>query len=397
MSSFTKSDHNNVFHFDWNVDNKLLSHFMPVDRLKEAKSIVQRYQQNRIDQLKHERNTTIYPLEPVIAQIPHLIASEMTNEEVKQRILFELMSHEFGHVLNLRHNFYGSFDERHWHRDNDNKPILQTSSVMDYLNIKNRATSPMRSLYGPYDEAALVYAYSNGQKDLSQEKDTQYLFCTDHHRFTNALCNPWDKGSTPSQVMMGLIENYEERYDIINSRIKRAYWNTRWYGSYIFGTMMDMKQMLAMWQTAFTNSQIPKELDDSIKDYKVDDVNFISHQVQKDIRQALKLNMAFYNSVLQLSSSDRDWQTHYHRESGSVESIGIFWDKFFAMYFLMGDDPILYNPNYYLSRSSYLMHLDNLGFRQMIEEIMENTLTVRVDMENWFIDFSRLLYAQNGC
>ena len=41
----------------------------------------------------------------------------------------------------------------------------------------------------------------------------------------------------------------------------------------------------------------------------------------------------------------------------------------------------IYNPNIYLGKASYLTYINKLGFRQMIEEIMENTLTERVDMQ----------------
>ena len=84
------------------------------------------------------------------------------------------------------------------------------------------------------------------------------------------------------------------------------------------------------------------------------------------------------------------------KNPGSIERIGIFWDKLFAMYFLMGDAGFIYNPNHYLGKASYLTYIHKLGFRQMMEEIMENTLTVRVDMEPWFIDFGRFLYAKSA-
>ena len=385
---------------DMGFDIDLLSEIIPENVLKESKEIIEQSETDLMKQLSHERNTTIYPAEPVIAQLPSMLANGMTPDEIKRRILFNLMSHEFGHVLNLRHNFYGSLDTRHWHdhdhEHDDTQSVLKTSSVMDYMDIKDEAEGPLKALFGPYDEAALVYAYSGGKKDLSKEKNTQYLFCTDHHRSLNSLCNAWDRGSTPSEVAMSLIENYEESYFIRNLRIDRAYWDTSYYPVRVFYTMWNMKKTLMMWRTAFRDDYISDILDNSVKNYTVDDVNFISTQVQRDIRQAIKLNIAFYNSVLQLSSADRDWKTFYNEESGSIEKIGIFWDKLFAMYFLMGDDGFIYNPNHYLGKASYITYVNQLGARQMIEEIMENTLTVRVDMEPWFIDFGRFLYAKNA-
>ena len=337
----------------------------------------------------------IYPVEPVIAQLPGLLANGMAPEEVKKRILFGLMVHEFGHVLNLRHNFYGSVDTRHWFRNSEGNPVMETSSVMDYRDFSARV-GPLRALFGSYDEAALVYAYSSGKKDLSRTRDTSYLYCTDRHRPLNALCNSWDSGSTPSEIMLNLIENYEEFYFIRNLRINRAYWDTSSYPMWILRDMWDIKRALMMWRTAFRSTYISEALDKTTRSYTDYEKTLITSRIGQDIRQAIKLSMAFYNSVLQLSRADRDWQTFYNRESGAVERIGIAHDKLFAMLFLMGDEGFVYNPNHFLDKASYLSYIDELGFRQMIEEIMENTLTVRVDMEPWFIDLARFLYAQSA-
>jgi len=367
-----------------------LQKIMPETLIEETKKAIED-SQKLLEAQNLEHNTTIYPMEPVLAQIPSMLANGMKPEEVKKRILFNLMSHEFGHVLNLRHNFYGSVDVKHWHA----KENLNTSSVMDYMRLKEEAKGPLKALFGHYDEAALVYAYSGGKKDLSIEKNTQYLFCTDHHVPLNALCNRWDTGNTPSQVVKSLIENYEERYFIRNLRTNRDYWNTQHYPSIIFFDLWHMKKFLMMWRTAFRDNYISKALNESTKSYTQDRINFITHYIQKDIKQAIKLSLAFYNSILQMPRSDRDWQTIYDEESGSIERLGIFWDKLFAMFFLMGNNGFLYNPNHYLGRSSYLTYIDKLNFRQMIEEIMENTLTKRVDMEPWFISYGRYLYAKN--
>ena len=395
-SSIQNSKQNNKdYHF--NIDLLKIFKVIPEKIGEEFQIITKHSQKELLRRLSHQRNTTIYPAEPVIAKLPSLLANGMKPEEIKRRILFSLMSHELGHVLGLRHNFYGSFDARHWHDKSEEDPfLLKTSSVMDYINIKEEASGPLRAFWGPYDEAALVYAYSGGKKDLSKDRNAHYLFCTDHHRYSNSLCNAFDHGETPSKVMMSLIENYEEKYFIRNLRLDRAYWDTSYYPVRIFMDMWDLKRTLLMWRTAFRHDYISKILSESKKQYTANEVNFISNQVQKDIRQAIKLNMAFYNSVIQLSSADRDWQTLFNEESGSIEKIGVFWDKLFSMYFLMGDDGFLYNPNHYLGKASYLTYTDDLGFRQMIEEIMENTLTQRVDMEPWFIDFGRFLYAKNA-
>ena len=346
---------------------------------------------NSVFPYQEEKNhlTTRYPIEHLISQISFLLADGRSVQEVKEIILFQLFSHEFGHVLTLRHNFYGSVDARHWH------PELDSSSVMDYISIKKKAVASAKAFFGPYDEAALVYAYSDGKTDLAKKNKTQYLFCSEENTRINFLCNRWDYGQTPSEVMMSLIENYEELYFTLNFRLDRAYWDTRGYPYYILQTMMNIKQALLMWQTTFNTNHILEELNKSKKDYTDSEKANILDKTEKDIKQAIKLSMAFYNSVIQIPASDRHWLDGYNKR-GEIERIGIFFDKLFALIFLMGDASFTYNPNFYLGKAAYTTYINELGFRDMIEKIMENTLTWRVDMTPWFIDLGRWLYAKSS-
>ncbi len=373
------------------------------DQLESKIEEIQKVVHQSNTSMDYEKNVTIYPAEPIIAQIPSMLANGMSLEEVKRRILFYLMIHEFGHVLGLRHNFYGSVDSKHWHKDESNRSSLKSSSVMDYLNLKDEARGPLRAVFGLYDEAALVYAYSMGNllypypeknKDLSKERDTHYLFCTDHHRPSNFLCNAFDTGDTASKVMMSLIENYEEAYLLNNLRLDRAYWNTKYYPIVTFNAMWDMKRALLMLTTAFTGTNISTILTKSGKNYQQGEIENISTRIQDDIIQAIRLSLAFYHSVIQTSEVDRDWKDSFDPESGSIERIGIAFDKLAALLFLMGDEGFVYNPNVYFPKASYLTYMDTLG-RDMIENIIESTLTFRIDMETWFIDLARILYTLN--
>ena len=284
---------------DFYLDFPFLPPAIPKQRIEDMQDVIKQSERHLGKKLGHQRNTTIYPAEPVIAQLPSLLANGITPDEIKKRILFNLASHEFLHVLNMRHNFYGSVDARHWHTHDDNTPVLKTSSIMDYMHLKDEAAGPLSAVFGPYDEAALVYAYSGGVKDLSKEKNTQYLFCTDHHLPLNSLCNAWDRGSTPSEVTMSLIENYEEMYFIRNLRLNRAYWDTTNYPVRIFHTMWNMKRTLMMWRTAFRDDYISKALDQSIKNYTAEDVEFISHPSAKRYTAGNQTQYSF----LQLRSS----------------------------------------------------------------------------------------------
>ena len=378
--------------------NPLMFKLLPdlPDNVRHIGHEIERHYKDFILSVKDEKSSVIYPLEPMLSQIPSLLANGLSPEEAKRKIIAQVLIHELGHVLGLRHNFYGSTDAGVHREDRDGHVLLDSSSIMDYLNIKSVVRKSSHALFGTYDEAALVYAYSNGKKDLSLENDKQYLYCSDEHAHLNFLCNKWDRGGTPSEVMMSLIENYEERYFVRNLRSGRAWWNTSYYPFIIYNDLWNIKRALMMFETAFTDSLIIQELDNSSKSYEPEEQRFIVEEIQTDLKQAIKLSIAFYNSILQLSRADRDWQTLYNERDGSIERIGIFWDKLFAMYFLMGDRGFLYNPNRYMPNASYLFPMGILGFRQMIEEIMENTLTYRVDMENWFIGFGRFLYAENA-
>ena len=404
-SSKTNNLDNPVFDILTDILQKMIApiqkdkqHFNKLN-VKELEELTDKNYQNPFDRINlkalfpyhgdDNHLTTIYPIEPLVAQIPSLLADGRTVEEVKRIILFNLFSHEFGHVLNLRHNFYGSFDARHWH------PELESSSIMDYTHIRKKSEGPPKAFFGPYDTAALVYAYSNGEIDLSKKNQTQYLFCTDQHVRLNFLCNPWDYGQTPSEVMMSLIENYEELYWTRNFRLDRDYWDTRRYPFYILKTMMDIKQALLMWQTTFNQNNIYMELDKSTNDYTQSDKAEIFNNIQKDIKQAIKLSMAFYDAVILIPESDRNWKNKYNNK-GEIERIGILFDKYFALLFLMGDYSFNYNPNEPLYKASYMTYINQLGFSEMIEKIMENTLTLRVDMTPWFIYLGRWLYAKSA-
>ena len=133
----------------------------------------------------------------------------------------------------------------------------------------------------------------------------------------NFLCNSFDIGHTPSQVMMSLIENYEESYFIRNLRTGRAYWNTSYYRFNMLLTMLNIKQALMMWKTAFNGNEILNLLRQSAKYYTDSNITSIAIQVQEDIKQAIKLNLAFFHSVLQLSKTDDpdDDNNRYWRNS----------------------------------------------------------------------------------
>ena len=363
----------------------------------EEKS-AQSLKKSRSHPLFNDANTVIYPLQPLLAQAGGLLAGGLSKEEVKQRIFFQLITHEFGHVLNLRHNFYGSLDSSHWMRDEQGHVERHSSSVMDYLRLKDEASAPLKAVFGAYDEAALVYAYSGGAKDMAKEKGDSYLFCTDHHEALNFLCNKFDEGETPSQVMQSLIENYEENWFISNFRMGRAFWSSNGYPRFIFNQLLDIKRALMMWEGVFKKRDLIAQTlyQSPHKAYQEEDVNFIFQKIGQDIHRALTLSIAFYYSVIKMSNDERSWRSQYDNPSGSLEQIGILWDKIFSMFFLLGDQGFVYNPNDVNDNASYLTYSVNEESLDMINYIIQDLLVKRPDMMPNFIELGRVLYAQNA-
>lgn len=363
-------------------------------RLDEAKKIAQDVLMSQTQGVANPRDSLIYPYSEVLVNAAGMFALNLPAEEIERRIMVAVALHEFGHNLGLRHNFYGSVDAKNFRKNADGSLQSKSSSVMEYLDMRDEVVG--LPAYEAYDEAALTYAYSGGAKDLSETNDTLYLYCTDEHTILNALCNRHDSGTTPSEIVKSLIERYDERYFIMNERLDRAYWNTSSYYSYAFGTMFNLKKILMMWRTSMRESYISEKLNASGKSYGPDQKRKILADIEIDLKQAIKLSIAFYDAVLQQERGERSWLTRYNEDSGAVERIGILYDKIFAMMFFMGDDPISYNPNHYLARSSFVTYLNEYGYKQMVDKILEGTLSIRSDMEPWFFGYAKMLYARNA-
>jgi hypothetical protein len=194
----------------------------------------------------------------------------------------------------------------------------------------------------------LVYAYTSGKTDLAKINHTRYLYCTDEHTILNALCNQFDYGNTPTEILMSLIENYDTGFWTRNYRYDRAYWDTSGYNRGIFKTMFNIKKFLLLYSVGFNTTDQVHNLGGA----KIADDNSLKYEIvpaiQQDMRQAVKLSLAFYTSVLQQVASERDWRTEYSNFTGKKTFQGIAADKIFAMFFLMGDDTFVYNPSIFI-------------------------------------------------
>lgn len=140
-----------------------------------------------------------------------ILAVEGISEEailrVSQDYVREVIGHEVGHVLGLRHNFAGTDasnmtpnEKNEWlEKYLKDQAVLDESkvpvtTVMDY-------STPIDAYYAgwymrkaskalPYDHAAIQWGYFDDEK-VRQEK---FLFCTDDHVESYSDCNRFDLG-----------------------------------------------------------------------------------------------------------------------------------------------------------------------------------------------------------
>lgn len=357
--------------------------------------------EKQLDYYRHmnhfsQSNSTIYHLaDEVLVGAGRRLQGEATPEQVVNDILYRTAIHEFGHNLNLRHNFYGSVDA-HIQRqpgDDTGNQSRGTSSVMDYLSISDEIG--LKHDWEIYDKAALLYAYSDGSKDLSRENNQLYLYCTDQHRAYNALCNAFDHGASPSEILVSLVDNYDQGYWRRNFRWDRAYWNARAYNGRVFGTMFDIKKFVKMYQETFTPNQVMQELS-NIQGASPQLANSISAFIRSDITQAVKLAAGFYSSVIKQGFLDRPYTDSYDEFQGTLKQVGIFPDKYFASLFLLGDDAFPLNPNNGMIPVSFIPIRDDPSIGPLIDEILFDTFVNSGDAYNGFDNLGRAIYAQNA-
>jgi hypothetical protein len=115
---------------------------------------------------------------------PDAMPAGLTKKEKVERFLTDVVLHEIGHTLGLRHNFKGSL-------------VPPSSSVMDYLDDPD-SIAVIRP--GTYDVGAIRYLYG-----LSSARPTE-PFCNDEGIRLDPTCNYFDKGD-PYQFVRS---NYEQ-------------------------------------------------------------------------------------------------------------------------------------------------------------------------------------------
>lgn len=119
--------------------------------------------------------------------------------DIETAVVGNLVFHEMGHTLGMRHNFMGSADTRHHATGSD------SSTVMDYP----LAPKPVTEL-GKYDKEALRFAYSPSTAARNDALSKNYYYCSDEDRLSSrlGLCQAYDQGSSLTEM----IQHQRDRY-----------------------------------------------------------------------------------------------------------------------------------------------------------------------------------------
>ncbi|MDQ3233448.1 MAG: zinc-dependent metalloprotease [Pseudobdellovibrionaceae bacterium] len=326
-------------------------------------------------------------------QLAGLANVDLSNEKkIIDDILYRVAIHEFGHNLNLRHNFYGTVGAKIDGHKEGGDPNKASSSVMDYLTLQDE----LGQVYDweIYDQAALLYAYSNGKTDIAKDRAAPFLFCTDHHTAFNPMCNRFDSGATPSEIVKNQILAYDDGYWIRNFRYGRSYWNPgESYGGSMFQTMFNLKKMMRFYEQAFSTADVR----DKLRKFPLMDAASTTRfgtAVRTDMQQAVKLVLSFYKSVIKQSSFDRSFTDVYEKSTGALVQQGISSDKIFASLFMMGDDAFPLDPNRGFTPVSILSLRSNFPeLKPFVDANISDIFIEGGDMYAGFTDIIRSFYA----
>ncbi|MHC4875126.1 MAG: zinc-dependent metalloprotease [Planctomycetota bacterium] len=177
-------------------------------------------------------------------------------------LLAELVAHEVGHTLGLRHNFKASsvytFDEMNSDEVIGKKPLA--GSVMDYLPINLRAEKDKKQgdwsmiSIGPYDEWAIEYGYtlsSDLKSILARVNEPELVYGTDEEtggpdprsRRYDFTKNPLDYANN----QMTLIQNQRKR--LVDGFVKdgESWARARWGYALTLSLQSRSISMMANW------------------------------------------------------------------------------------------------------------------------------------------------------
>jgi hypothetical protein len=327
-------------------------------------------------------------------------------------IVYQGGVHEFGHNMGLRHNFYGSVDEVNF---TEGAP---SSSVMDYVNHIAEAGAP--HTWWNYDRAAIIYSHRyDTQEEVKAETDPeiytmlhpedpgmtgettnpelQYLYCTDEHRYFSPLCQAFDLGVTPSEIVSDTIIRYDWYYRIRNFRSYRQFWDTWYYYNNVLNYIFPLRRFLEMWTLDWDYTSVESDL----RMYGVEGDYFffdnITDEFDKEWGQANRLAANFMQAILQQSTGERSYATTFDSFYGDVTRMGIINDKYYAMLTFLGLWPVdSYNQDVYAYLAYYEYNWGNAQLYSDSLNILDSMLGGQYDVYPWFLPLAVLVFAEDS-
>ncbi len=354
------------------------------------------------------------------------------------------LSHELGHAFGLLHNFKGSIDKNNY-EFKDQKPTGRNySSIMDYIaDIDMNYQGP-----GPYDAHALRAAYTGMVETAAADalvsiddivkdinlplvhftKDTvntkgkikYYEQCDDGGTLTSVLCARFDSGGSATEVVQNLIADYHRSY------INRNYVHDKILFGWAQKTQI-IKRNITLFQNirsfldeAITSLQLGTGLTedlsrgrivDQLKAVKLGYTFFhelirtpdalgvsVMEEPDKDaVDQTKKVNSERFFAVPYKYKNAKDEEVadikilearssaDFKMTRDKVDTIGISYDKMFAMMFLMqstaaeNKDENNNSQISYLDYEQFLMGISDPAespTMKLIQQILQNDLKV---------------------
>jgi hypothetical protein len=301
---------------------------------------------------------------------------------------------------------------------------LFASSVMEYNGAPDRVF--WKAGWAPYDKGAIGFIYANtapsgtsgtsvsGQVtkdqpwhdpygfDAGTGRETQFLFCDEHHLAYTPFCRQGDMGTTPSEIIANEIENYEWQYNWRNFRVYRKFWDNARYADSPSGLITDMRRFISAWTFDWSTG----ELTDSLRriGFKNPDQNGsdaayfgqLTNKFNADMSAANQLVAAFHKAVIQQGSGERPFATVYDRYFGDVTQQGIILDKLFGMMGWVGMWP---TDNYDQNQAgAYIASYSGVGdasYRAVAEDAVNSMVGGQYDVFPYFLPLAVVLFAQD--
>jgi hypothetical protein len=198
-----------------------------------------------------------------------IVDSEKSDLELAIGVYKPTLAHELGHNLGLRHNFIGSFDKKNWKFNPSEKSTRDYSSVMDYL-----ANDEHYDGLGPQDIAAIRTAYAGVVETNSGEMISlsealkrsgaaswhqlttsaveaagvrAMPFCSDEDAGMTPVCNRFDRGTTPAEIVQASVDDYRQLYTLRNFAGNKLGFSVLGTGGYVgrtFARFLPVRQFL---------------------------------------------------------------------------------------------------------------------------------------------------------